>query len=77
MGKCCVDCRFSTVGEFNEPMVVSHEYETDKFTFEKSVDEIIAIPVYELECEHEINWRPSRGNMLVNIEHSCKHFEPK
>ena len=77
MNKCCMNCRFSTTGDFNQPQVATHKYDTNLFTFYDSVEEIIAIPFYELECEHESNWRPSRGNMLVNIDYSCKHFEQR
>jgi hypothetical protein len=31
----------------------------------------------ELECEHEANWRPSRGNMKVDCDYRCGHFEPR
>lgn len=75
MGK-CEDCRFANIGEYNQPIVVAHKYDTDLFTFHESPEDIIAIPVYDLECEHESNWRPSRGNMLVDSSYSCKNFEP-
>ncbi len=76
MSKYCKDCRFSFIGDYNQPMTAAHQYETNKFTFVESMDDLVAVPVYDLECDNERNWLPSRGNMLVNIDDSCKYFEP-
>lgn len=76
--KNCIDCRFSFIGDYNQPMVAAHRYETDTFIFVDMPDEeIIAVPVYELECENERNWLPSRGNMLIHDDDRCKYFEAK
>ena len=71
----CKNCRFAVIGDFNQPMVVAHQYKTDKFTFIESIEDIIAIPTYEYECENEANWLPSRGNMLIDGDNKCVMFE--
>jgi hypothetical protein len=75
VNKNCSTCRFAYHGDLNDPMVVAHKWNTDIFTFTETSEEIIANPVYDLTCENEHNWKPSRGDMLVDSEYHCEFWE--
>lgn len=75
--KQCKNCRFSYFGDFNQVHVAAHKYNSDAYVFYDSEDALVAVPRYELTCDNERNWLPSRGDMLVREDDSCKYFESK
>jgi hypothetical protein len=72
--KCCDNCRYSTVGELNQPTIESNTISNGSFSFNMTGSKMV-MPEYEMECENEVNWLPTRGNLLMDRNYVCKHWE--
>ncbi len=59
----CANCHYSEIGENNFPVV--------------GLGDIVDMPDYELTCTHPDNWRPSRGEMLVDMDYHCSLYQRK
>lgn len=63
----CKDC---TYFEFAQAIAIP----TLKFDGEMQHVEVIE-PEHDGKCTHEINWRPSRGDMPCDLDYKCSNFE--